>query len=146
MKKLKQLLVIFITGIFLSFTGCDKETVLHETEIPQEISAYASKHFPALSILQVVKDIDGYRKSYEVVLSENIVLEFNRKKEILSIDGDSELPSTIIPEKIRNYVSTNFPANFITDWEIEGRNQQVGLDNDIEIEFTMNGDFIRIDN
>lgn len=146
MRKFKQILVVLIAGTFLSLTSCDKERILPETSIPKDIKSYVSTYFPTSNILQVVKDMDGFTISYDVLLSENISLEFNRKKEIISIDGNSALPSTVIPEKIRNYVSTNFPTNFITDWEIEGRNQQVGLDNDIDLEFTMSGDFIKIDN
>ncbi|NLW30122.1 MAG: hypothetical protein GXY77_01545 [Fibrobacter sp.] len=73
-------------------------------------------------------------------------LEFNRKNEIIDIDGVSQLPNSVIPEKILQYVTTNYPTNFITDWELDGKNQQIELDNGLDLEFNMNGDFLRIDN
>ena len=63
----------------------------------------------------------------------------------IDIEGISKLPDSVIPSKIREYVVANYPQNHIIGWEIDGRNQQVELDNDLDLEFTMNGDFIRID-
>ena len=79
-------------------------------------------------------------------MSESISLEFNRKKEIIDIDGVTQLPNSVIPEKILQYVTTNYPTNFITDWKLDDKNQQVQLDNGLDLEFKMNGDFLRIDN
>jgi hypothetical protein len=84
-------------------------------------------------------------KKYEINL-EGIKLEFNSKYRIIDIDGKSRLPDSVIPQKIRQYVTTNYSGNVITDWEIDGRKQQIGLDNGVDLEFTMSGDFIRIDN
>ncbi len=146
MYKSKQLLTAAAFGaIFISATGCEKEQIMQSGKIPGEIETYASTHFPANKIIQVVEDRDGFTKTYDVILEGNIQLEFNRGKEIISIDGTEKLPDSVVPEKIRNYVTGNYPDNFITDWELDNKNQQVGLDNDLDLEFTMSGDFIRID-
>lgn len=136
---------IIILGMAFCLLSCDKETVLSSTEIPTEISEYVTLHFPNNKILQVIKDVDGFKKSYDITLDGGITLEFNRKKEIREIDGTTELPESVIPSKLKLYVDSNFPNNFITDWELEGKNQQIGLDNGLDLEFKMNGDFIRID-
>ncbi len=144
---MKNLLKVFALAalVMFSMTSCDKETIITDNDVPDEITEYVATHFPDNKIIQTIKDVDGLVKTYEVFLDGNFRLEFNRKKEIIDIEGNTELPASVIPEKIRNYVAENFPDNFITEWEIEGKNQQVGLDNDIDIEFTMDGDFIRID-
>lgn len=126
--------------------SCDSEKVLTASEIPGEITEYVSTHFPNNNLLQVVKDVDGLTTTYDVTLSDNITLEFNRNKEITDIDGNTQLPESVIPTEISQYVATNFPNNVITDWELEDRHQQVGLDNGTDLEFSMNGEFIRIDN
>ncbi len=141
----KHLLSAFVLVLSLSLTSCDKESILSLNNIPAEIENYISSHFPGNKIIQAVEDLDGFTKTYDIILDGSIRLEFNRKKEIIEIDGISQLPDSVIPEKIRNYVSINFPTNVITDWEIEGKNQQVGLDNGLDLEFTKNGDFLRID-
>lgn len=145
LKTLNILLVAVAAVAIFSLTSCDKEKVLSEDKTPEEITEYVDTHFPGLKIIQIVEDRDGFNKSYEVLLEGNIKLEFNRKKEIIEIESSEKLPDSVIPEKIRDYVTENFPDNYIIQWEIEDKHQQVELDNKLEIEFTMDGEFIRID-
>jgi len=146
MKKLQILGIIATLGLLLFATSCDEEKGLSDNEIPTEISSYVTTHFPTHNIIRVTEDKDGTRKSYDVVLSGNIKLEFNSQKEITDIDSSSKLPDSVIPQAIRDYVSENYPDNFITDWELEDNHQQVGLNNDVDLEFTMDGGFLRVDN
>ena len=132
-------------ALTVSLISCAKDEVIPVSELPAEMKAYISTHFPSNTILQVVKDVDGLTKTYDVLLSERISLEFNRQKEIIDIDSEIALPNSVIPEQIRQYVTANYPTNVITVWELDDRNQQIQLDNWLDLEFTMNGDFIRID-
>ena len=132
-------------ALLVSLISCAKEEVIPVSLLPVEIKTYISTHFPSNTIVQVVKDLDGLTKTYDVMLSDQISLEFNRKNQIIDIDGKTALPNSVIPEKIRQYVTANYPTNVITDWELDDRNQQIQLDNGLDLEFTMNGDFIRID-
>ncbi len=132
-------------ALTLSLISCAKDEVIPVSELPAEMKAYISTHFPSNTILQVVKDVDGLTKTYDVLLSERISLEFNRQKEIIDIDSEIALPNSVIPEQIRQYVTANYPSNVITDWELDDRNQQVQLNNGLDLKFNMNGDFLRID-
>ena len=132
-------------ALSVSLISCAKEEVIPVSQLPVEIKTYISTHFPSNTIVQVVKDFEGLTKTYDVMLSEQISLEFNRKNQIIDIDGKTALPNSVIPEKIRQYVTANYPTNVITDWELDDLNQQIQLDNGLNLEFTMNGDFIRID-
>jgi hypothetical protein len=127
-------------------TSCDKEEIISSSNLPSEISSYISTHFPNNTITQVIKDRDGITKTYDVLLSNSLSLEFNRKNNIIDIDGITQLPNSVIPEKIIQYVKSNYSSNFITDWELDDKNQQIQLDNGVDLEFNMKGDFLRIDN
>ncbi|GAB1402903.1 hypothetical protein MASR1M74_00810 [Lentimicrobium sp.] len=126
-------------------TSCEKETVLPASEVPAEITTYVKTHFSDHKILQVIKDKDGFTKTYDVILEGGFSLEFDRKLEIIEIDGSSRLPDSVIPAKILDYVNQNYSGIYITDWETDGKNQQVGLENELELEFNMSGEFLRID-
>ena len=80
-----------------------------------------------------------------IILSDNIKLEFNRKNNIKSIDAKSELPNSVIPLAINKYIKANYPNNFITKWDLDRTHQSVELNNGIEIEFTLKGKYLRID-
>lgn len=144
MKKSLLSLLTLILAVAL-FSSCDKEEIVSSDKLPVEISTYISTHFPDNAIIQSLIEHDDLTKTYEIILQGNYTLTFNRKKEIIDIEGISKLPDSVIPSKIREYVVANYPQNHIIGWEIDGRNQQVELDNDLDLEFTMNGDFIRID-
>ncbi|UMB54746.1 PepSY-like domain-containing protein [Lutibacter sp. A64] len=145
-----KILKISIIALFTTFFACnsddDNEVKLSTTEIPVTITDFVETHFASNTINNVYKDIDTNETTYEVHLSNNLELEFNSNFEILSIDGASKLPDTVIPESILNYITTNYPNNFITDWELETNYQQIELDNNVELDFTLEGDFIKIDN
>jgi hypothetical protein len=131
--------------LLLSFTTYAQDKVIPYSEVPAQIRTYIKTHFPGSPVIQSEIDREGMSKKYEINL-EGIKLEFNSKYRIIDIDGKSRLPDSVIPQKIRQYVTTNYSGNVITDWEIDGRKQQIGLDNGVDLEFTMSGDFIRIDN
>lgn len=136
-------LIVIVSFLFPS---CEKEVILPNNKIPSEITDFISNKFPEFTIIQAIKDKDGFELTYDITLEGGIFLEFNRKSELIDIEGMSKLPDSIIPDKILGYVATNFAANFITGWELDDRNQQVKLDNGLDLEFNMNGDFLRIDN
>lgn len=134
----------------IAFTSCssddDKDVILTEAQIPSEIKTYVQTHFPTNSIVKAEKETDAGVVTYDIDLSGNFELEFNNVFEIIEINGTTQLPNSVILQAILDYVATNYPNNFITDWELEGNHQQVELDNGVELEFQMNGDFIRVDN
>lgn len=148
-KRLYEIDRIVCCGGYLSLftlSSCDKEIIISETEIPSEISTYVTTHFSTHSILQAIKDKDGFKKTYDLVLSGNINLEFNNKKEIIEIEGNDALPESVIPKEIWRYVATNYPDNFITDWTLNKNDQQIELNNGTELLFNKDGGFLRIDN
>ena len=95
---IKTSLVAIAVAFFL-LTGCEKEQFIQSSDLPREISTYILTHFPDNTILQAVIEKDGLTKTYNIILSENISLEFNRKKEIIDIDSETKLPDSVIPAK-----------------------------------------------
>ncbi|HLS30653.1 MAG TPA: PepSY-like domain-containing protein [Flavobacteriaceae bacterium] len=149
---MKTTVLILITALTL-FTSCSKddevlsnEEVLTEAEIPAEIKTYISTHFDGHSIIRAEKETDNQIINYEIYLSENFNLEFNSEYEITEIDGVTELPNSVIPQPILDYVTLNYPYHFISDWELEINHQQIELSNDLELDFDLDGNFLSIDN
>ncbi len=148
MKKLKSFLfTAILILISVSAGGCEeKERIIPASELPVEITNWISTHFPDNEIVRSKVEIKKNKKKYEIYLQGGFNLEFNSRKEITEIDGHTKLPDSVIPDKIKQYVDANYPDNFIISWELERNKQEVELDNGIELEFDLNGNFIRIDN
>lgn len=80
-----------------------------------------------------------------MILQDNFSLEFDSKNRVTDISGKSQLPNSVIPKSILEYVKSNYPNNIILDWELDDKNQQIELDNGLDLEFNMQGAFLRID-
>lgn len=137
-------LVMALSVMSITFSSCDKEKEIAIGDLPKEIAVYIATHFPDNPIISAKIDLEGTRKTYEIKLQGGFELEFNRKKEIIEIEGISKLPNSVIPQKILDYVNANYPDNFIVEWELGKNHQEVKLDNKLELIFDMKGNFFRI--
>ena len=116
------------------------------SKLPSGIKEFLSNHFSDAKVVKYVKTTKLTKVTYKVELLGGIELKFNDKKEIVEIESKTKLPDSVIPSKILDYVAVNYPDNFIVEWEIEDDHQEVELDNGLELEFTMSGEFIKVDN
>ncbi len=139
-------IIIMLTLMFslTSLTSCEKETILAGQDIPTEIKSYASTHFPDCSISKAIRENSEKDEMYEISLSCNCKLEFNKQRNIIDIDCTSKLPDSVIPGTILSYANSNYPGNYIIGWEIQGSNQHVDLNNGVTLVFNMQGDFLHI--
>jgi hypothetical protein len=146
-EKMKRTFLIYFMMILLGASGCDNEKVVKETNLPQQATEFIEAHFPGAKIARVVRDRDDLQTSYEVLLDNQVELEFDRQGECYSVDGNAsdKLPDSLIPLKILEYVQTNYPDKFITDWEKNKTTQEVTLSNKKELVFNLSGTFLRVD-
>lgn len=119
--------------------------LLSFSEIPTEILEYKTAHFPENNIIRAIEETDFDVLTYELFLEGRFELDFNENLEIVEIEGVTKLPDSVIPQSILEFVTQNYPNNYIIEWELEQGYQKIELNNGIEIEFELNGDFIRID-
>lgn len=142
---MKNLMIITTVILSLLFvTGCEKENVIPEQNVPTEIKNYVATHFPSCSISKAIKENDENEEMYEISLSCGVKLEFNKQKEIIDIDGNAKLPDSVIPTNILSYVNSNYSINFIIGWELQSGNQEVQLNNNIVLVFNLAGEFLRV--
>jgi hypothetical protein len=141
----KAIFTISTTLAILFFLGCAKETTKLGDNLPAEIKNYLTTHYPEQSITKVDISIEDSSKTYEIKLANLTELEFNANKEIVDIIGKTELPSSVVHEKIRTYVILNYPINFIVGWELDEGKQEVELNNSVDLEFDNDNNFLRVD-
>ena len=145
---MKNALLTSLALSFLLITGCEKEKVVSETSLPGQAREFVTAHFPSAVIQQVVKDRDDLTTSYDVILDNQIRLEFDKDGDCYDIEGNgkTKLPDTVVPLKVLEYVQKTYPDSFISAWEKDKTDQEVKLSNNIELVFNLSGTFLRIDN
>ncbi len=105
MKSISILVILLLTLL----TSCHKEETIAASKLPSEIRHYVSVHFPENKIIHCVVEKEFFQKSYDLILDEGFKLEFDGKNNVTDIDGHTKLPDSVIPEKIRAYVTANYP-------------------------------------
>lgn len=142
---MKQLILALFALLMLA--SCEKETLLNEAQTPAEITAYTKLHFPNNPIVQVVEDKDDFSRTFDVILKDGILLEFNSKKEIISVESTQRkaLPDSVIPASVLAYVKAEYPNQIIIKWELDNNQQEVTLDNRMELVFSKAGEFLYLD-
>lgn len=140
-----KILGLMLLATTLLILSCSKDNDENTNLFPQGIEAFAMKHYPNNKVIKIKEVIFGKTKTYEVKLEGDIELKFNSEGELIEVESKTRIPDSLIPAKIRDYVALHYPDNFIIEWELEDDKQEVKLDNGIELEFTLNGDFIKTD-
>lgn len=143
---MKKFLVLSVICVFaISFSGCEKQTILNNKDIPEPIMSFIQEHFNGIDVEIASENREGLSVEYVVVLSGNIHLEFDEKYNIKEMEFSRGLPDSVISDPILAYVQLNYPKNFIVSWERDKNRQYVELDNDVELVFSKDGEFIKVD-
>lgn len=137
------MLVLILAGVFSQVNAQDR--YLETTEYPKEITSYIETNFPDSEIISIKEEKERHKTEYEVKLRNMEELEFDEQYAIKSIESKSGLPDTVIPQKIRDYVTQNYPNRKIEEWKMKRRGQEIELDNDLELIFDFDGNFVRVD-
>lgn len=134
---------ILVLGIQLNA----QETAIKTSELPKAAQDFISKNFSGHKVSQAVKDKGMISTDYEVWLDNGVKIEFDSKGNWEEVDGknDAAIPTGFIPAKITSYVSKNFPTHKISKIEKDSNKFDVELTNGLDLEFKLNGDFLRID-
>jgi hypothetical protein len=78
-------------------------------------------------------------------LSDGTRIEINSNGDWMEVENYNKgVPASVIPGKIREYVNQNYPNTAIVDIERD-RQIDIKLKNGVELIFSLDGEFIRID-
>ena len=145
MKRFFKLIAIAAVAL-VGLQSCEKnDSHINAALLPDAAKSFLSAHYGSMEILGVVKDYDDLGYTYDVRLADGTLIEFRKNGEWKQIENRSEgVVGSVIPAKIADYLTTNYPTNFVIDIERE-RHYDVELNDGLDLEFGLDGDFIRID-
>ena len=116
-------------------------------ELPQVSRTFLSNYFNGNKVSHIKIDKDLFLiDSYNVILTDGTSVEFNREGEWKEVKSfQQNIPDTLIPAEVKQYVSQNYPSQKIMAVERGKRKVSVDLANGLELEFDLNGNLIDID-
>ena len=143
MKKriLGAMFALFATGLFFA----QDDMPISRRDMPSAVQKNVTRYFGNKAVSYVTKDWEDGRVVYDVYFEDGTEAEFRSNGNIVEVKSYNGVPSSVVPSKVRAYVRKYYPKNKIVHWEKEWNKQKVELDNDLDLEFTLKGDFLRID-
>jgi len=141
--KTKIALAVLLLGLAIPAVAQKKIT---ESELPKPAQEFLQKHFSHTTIEKAKKDAEHGEKGYEVKLKDGTEVEFWKDGSYREVDGGKNpIPTAFIPASIKDYVATNYPNEKITHIDYGHKDVDVDLTNNIDLEFTKDGKFLKKD-
>ena len=123
-----------------------QEKIIQFNNLPKISQQFVTKYFNTKNISSVWLDDDFFSKDYEVHLNDGTKIEFDGKGNWKEIDTkQQQIPTLLIPKEINKYVTKAFPQTQIIKIEKKRFGYKIELNNDLDLVFNTNGDFLRID-
>lgn len=146
----KFLLGVFAVISLLGLQSCENYVPFGDIspdDLPKESTIFIEQYFPGETIISAEKELDAGATAYDVKLSTGTEVKFNQNGEWKGVDCMTrQVPDAIIPAKILEYVTNNFPNAFITEIEFKyTKRYNVELNIDVELRFDKDGNFISVD-
>ena len=142
MKKIFFLIVLsFIFAT--SCAGPDKPIAV--SQLPAAAQTFIKTNFSSDKVSHAFID-EGFSTEYEVYFENGNQIEFDKNgqwKEVKCVIG--KVPAKIIPVSISKYISQYFNGTDIIKIKKDRRGYEVELRNEIELEFDLNGNFVKMD-
>ena len=144
MKKFLALLFMAFLTIQATFAG---DVITQDAkQLPLVARNSINRHFTRPQISYVKIDSEFLSQKYEVVLSDRTKIEFDGDGEWEEVDGKrNNIPTTIIPAHIKQYVEANYPGVSFTKIERDRGEVEVELTNRLSLTFNKKGQLIDID-
>lgn len=142
-------LLLFVVVMIASVACSARDTYSTDASVlPQAASSVLTTHFGGKAVSHIKIDhgmlgVDGY----EVILTDGTEIDFDGKGILKEVDCDrsGNVPSTIIPEAVRNYVNSNYRNQHIVKYDVKRGGYEVELQSGVELKFNKQGQFTGID-
>lgn len=148
MKSVKTLLTALSLFLSVCVAKASDEIIAFET-LPFSSQEFIKSNFEKMQIASTQKEttlLGLITDSYEVNFVDGSEVEFNSDGNWTKISiKNGEVPSNLIPEKIKQYVKTNFKNHKIVEFEQSEKGYKIELSNDMDLKFNKNFIFIGAD-
>lgn len=145
---------IFAIGCLslLLAAGCERQESVTESQLPAASQTFLQQHFTGIAVAYATFQVDGLEKKYEVRLANGVEVDFFKNGDWKDVDcGNVQpVPTAIIPTPIATYITTHYPAAYISQIQRETMHldhyrYEVELNNGLDLFFKNDGSFLRID-
>lgn len=139
---MKNIFLIMICTLSFSLVAlADKPSTIDA--LPKTAQEFLSTYFAKSKIASVMLDeSDG---DFKVKLENGVKVEFNKIGSWTEIEGLTSLPKGLVSSNIYDYVAHNYKKVKVVKIERDKKGFEIELADGRELEFDLNGNFVKID-
>ena len=142
---MKRFLTV-VLALALTVSVYAEDVEIQFDQLPEKAQKAVLKAFPDTKIKKVEMERRASLMQYEVKLAGGIKMQFSKEGAFTECEcTKGSVPDVLIPEKIRNYVSKEFPGHEIKRIEHDSKLFEITLDNKYELSFNSAYRLIDID-
>lgn len=146
---MKSLLKITLSVLllFMITVASAQDKAISFTKLPAKAQAFVKKHFSEKEVVKVSMDTEYlFKKEYELTLKSGSNIEFDADGVWKKVEmKKSAVPAILIPATISQYIHKSFPNTFVKEIKKNRNGYDVEISNGLDLEFSNEGKFIRID-
>ena len=135
-----------ILALFLSIPVMAEDIQIKPEQLPEKAMKVIKKAFPEAKIKEAVIERRASLIQYEVILTGGVKLQFHKDGTFTEcVCTKGAVPPILIPEKIRTFMSKEFPDRTVVGIEHDSKLFDLTLDNGDELCFNSAYRLIDID-
>lgn len=132
---MRKILFAFM-ALMLAMPAGAEDIEISFGQLPEKAQKILTKAFPDTKIKKVEMERRASLTQYEVKLAGDIKMQFSKDGSFTECECiDSAVPDILIPEKIRAFISKEFPGRFVMRIEHDSKLFELLLDNGYELTF-----------
>ena len=145
---MKKMMFLFVSLFVMNLAVfADNDKPIQVTEMPKEAQSFVKSHFANQSVAVAKMETDFFDKTYDVIFTNGDKVEFDKKGNWTKVDCEhTQVPQTVIPAAIQQYVSKNYPdAKVVKIEKTDRKGFDVDLSNGFDIEFDKKMRVVEVD-
>ncbi len=134
---MKKLFLVFVTLFAIQMMAvADEDKPVQVSQLPQKAQQFIQQNFASSKVALAKMDAEFLDKSYDVIFTNGNKVEFDRSGNWTEVDcKQGDVPTAIVPQAIREQVSTSYPDATIRKIERDRSRYEVKLSNGWELEY-----------
>lgn len=146
MKKIILSLAVMAIALITTSAAMADDRPVTLKQLPEKSQQFIKQHFAKSAVSYAKQDTEMFDGEYEVVFTDGVKVEFRKNGDWKNVEcKKSQVPSAIVPQRLKDYVAKNHADAKIIKIEREPREFEIKLSNGQELKFNSKGDFIRYD-
>lgn len=143
-------IMIFAASLLLTsgvaFGATDDDRPIRYDELPAAAQSFIAENFAKEQVSHITLDDGIMNDEYKVVFVSGTKLEFDGNGNWKELDCRyAEVPNTLVPTQIADYVKSNYPGSKITELKREHGEWEAKITGGLELTFDQSFKLVDID-